>query len=118
MATTARTAGHVLHDPQCSRKTVPISSQITNAYIDFSKMTCSVVTVIAQVMRDGRPWSATLQFKRPLRPGRAPARAFPLINQLKTGGTIVRQDGLRLVGFLQSQGSYPLDDLRAIAYFR
>ena len=48
----------------------------------------------------------------------ATARAFPMINQLKTGGTIVRQDGLRLFGFLQFQGSYPQDDLRAIAYFR
>jgi hypothetical protein len=35
-------------------KTVPIRSQITNAYIVFLKMTCSVVTVITHVMRDGQ----------------------------------------------------------------
>ena len=36
-------------------KTVPIASSIANAYIDFSKMTCSVVAVITDVVRDGRP---------------------------------------------------------------
>jgi L-alanine-DL-glutamate epimerase-like enolase superfamily enzyme len=36
-------------------KTVPIASPIANAYIDFSRMTCSVVAVITDVVRDGRP---------------------------------------------------------------
>lgn len=36
-------------------KTVPISSAIRNAYIDFSAMTCSVVAVVTDVVRDGRP---------------------------------------------------------------
>jgi L-alanine-DL-glutamate epimerase-like enolase superfamily enzyme len=36
-------------------KTVPIASPIANAYIDFSKMTCSVVAVITDVIRDGKP---------------------------------------------------------------
>ena len=36
-------------------KTAPIASSIANAYIDFSKMTCSVVAVITDVVRDGRP---------------------------------------------------------------
>ncbi|MGH7992569.1 MAG: mandelate racemase, partial [Limisphaerales bacterium] len=36
-------------------KTVSIASPITNAYIDFSKMTCSVVALITDVMRDGKP---------------------------------------------------------------
>src|ERR1035437_2692886 len=36
-------------------KTVSIASAITNAYIDFSKMTCSVVALITDVVRDGRP---------------------------------------------------------------
>ena len=36
-------------------KTVSIASPIANAYIDFSKMTCSVVAVITDVIRDGRP---------------------------------------------------------------
>ena len=36
-------------------KTVPISSSVSNAYIDFSKMTCSVVALITNVVRDGRP---------------------------------------------------------------
>jgi D(-)-tartrate dehydratase len=35
--------------------TVPIASDIRNAYIDFSKMTASVVAVITNVMRDGKP---------------------------------------------------------------
>jgi L-alanine-DL-glutamate epimerase-like enolase superfamily enzyme len=36
-------------------KTVSIASPIANAYIDFSKMTCSVVAVITDVIRDGQP---------------------------------------------------------------
>jgi L-alanine-DL-glutamate epimerase-like enolase superfamily enzyme len=36
-------------------KTVPIASPIANAYIDFSKMTCSVVAVLTDVVRGGRP---------------------------------------------------------------
>ncbi|MET0867759.1 MAG: enolase C-terminal domain-like protein, partial [Pseudorhodoplanes sp.] len=35
--------------------TKPIASPIANAYIDFSKMTCSVVAVVTDVVRDGRP---------------------------------------------------------------
>ena len=35
--------------------TKPIASPIRNAYIDFSKMTTSLVAVITDVMRDGRP---------------------------------------------------------------
>jgi L-alanine-DL-glutamate epimerase-like enolase superfamily enzyme len=35
--------------------TVPIASDIANAYIDFSKMTCSVVAVVTDVTRGGRP---------------------------------------------------------------
>ena len=34
---------------------VPISSKIANAYIDFSKMTTSLVAVVTDVMRDGKP---------------------------------------------------------------
>ena len=36
-------------------KAAPISSSIANAYIDFSKMTCSVVAVVTDVVRHGRP---------------------------------------------------------------
>lgn len=36
-------------------KTASIASPIANAYIDFSKMTCSVVAVITDQMRDGKP---------------------------------------------------------------
>ena len=36
-------------------KTVSIASDITNAYIDFSRMTCSVVAVVTDVIRDGKP---------------------------------------------------------------
>lgn len=35
--------------------TKPIASPIRNAYIDFSKMTLSLVAVITDVVRDGRP---------------------------------------------------------------
>ena len=35
-------------------KTVSIASAITNAYIDFSKMTCSVVALITDVARHGK----------------------------------------------------------------
>src|SRR4249920_3733272 len=36
-------------------KTFPISSPIRNAYIDFSKMTLSLVAVITDEVRDGKP---------------------------------------------------------------
>jgi L-alanine-DL-glutamate epimerase-like enolase superfamily enzyme len=36
-------------------KTLPISSAIRNAYIDFSKMTLSLVAVITDVVRNGKP---------------------------------------------------------------
>jgi L-alanine-DL-glutamate epimerase-like enolase superfamily enzyme len=36
-------------------RTFPISSPIRNAYIDFSKMTLSLVAVLTDVVRDGRP---------------------------------------------------------------
>src|SRR6185437_8682272 len=35
-------------------KSAPISSAIANAYIDFSRMTCSLVAVVTDVKRDGR----------------------------------------------------------------
>src|SRR5256712_5749511 len=34
--------------------TKPIASPIRNAYIDFTKMTTSLVAVVTDVMRDGR----------------------------------------------------------------
>ena len=34
--------------------TKPIASPIRNAYIDFSKMTASLVAVVTDVMRNGR----------------------------------------------------------------
>ena len=36
-------------------RTFPISSPIRNAYIDFSKMTLSLVAVVTDVVRNGRP---------------------------------------------------------------
>ena len=36
-------------------RTVSIASPIANAYIDFSRMTCSVVAVVTDVIRDGKP---------------------------------------------------------------
>jgi hypothetical protein len=40
---------------QIRERTVPIAAPISNAYIDFSKMTCSVEAVITDVVRNGRP---------------------------------------------------------------
>jgi L-alanine-DL-glutamate epimerase-like enolase superfamily enzyme len=40
---------------QLREKTVAIASPIANAYIDFSKMTCSVVEVVTDVVRNGQP---------------------------------------------------------------
>jgi len=40
---------------QIRERTVAIASPIANAYIDFSKMTCSVVTVVTDVVRNGKP---------------------------------------------------------------
>lgn len=37
------------------QKTVPLASQIRNAVIDFSTMTTSVVAVVSDVMREGKP---------------------------------------------------------------
>lgn len=36
-------------------RTVSIASPIANAFIDFSKMTCSIVAVVTDQMRDGKP---------------------------------------------------------------
>ncbi len=36
-------------------KTVPISSPISNAYIDFSKMTAAAIAITTDVIRDGKP---------------------------------------------------------------
>ncbi len=36
-------------------ETKPISSQIRNSYIDFSRMTLSLVAVITDVVRGGKP---------------------------------------------------------------
>ena len=47
-----------------------IASPIANAYIDFSKMTCSVVAVITDVIRDGKPVIGYgFNFVRALSPG-------------------------------------------------
>src|SRR3982751_2102182 len=35
-------------------RTFPIASPIANAYIDFSKMTTSLVALVTDVVRDGR----------------------------------------------------------------
>src|SRR5215468_4584742 len=36
-------------------RTAPIASPIANAFIDFSKMTLSLVAVVTDVVRDGKP---------------------------------------------------------------
>src|ERR1700745_3388480 len=44
----------VMKITEIREKTFPISSPIRNAYIDFSKMTLSLVAVITDVVRDGK----------------------------------------------------------------
>ena len=57
--------------------TQPISSPIRNAYIDFTKMTTSLVAVVTDVVRDGKPVVGYgFNSKRPLRPGRPDPRAL------------------------------------------
>jgi hypothetical protein len=51
---------HTVQEPSVKiidirEKTFPISSPIRNAYIDFSKMTLSLVAVVTDVVRDGKP---------------------------------------------------------------
>jgi len=38
-----------------AEKTVSLKSDIRNAYVDFSQMTCSVVAVVTDLVRDGKP---------------------------------------------------------------
>ena len=58
--------------------TKPIASPIRNAYIDFSKMTASLVAVVTDVGARRPPRRRLrLQLERPLRPGRADPRALP-----------------------------------------
>lgn len=47
--------------------TVPISSSIRNAWIDFSAMDCSIVAVVSDVVRDGAPLVVYGFIQRPLR---------------------------------------------------
>ena len=57
--------------------TRPISSPIRNAYIDFTKMTLSLVAVVTNVVRDGKPVSRLrIQFQRSLRTGLTHSRAY------------------------------------------
>ena len=44
--------------------TKPISSPIRNAYIDFTRMTTSLVAVVTDVVRDGRPVVVVLGMHR------------------------------------------------------
>src|ERR1700745_3044835 len=44
----------VMKITEIREKTFPISSPIRNAYIDFSKMTLSLVAVVTDVVRDGK----------------------------------------------------------------
>ena len=40
---------------EIKEKTISIASEITNAYINFSKMTCSVVALVTDVKHNGKP---------------------------------------------------------------
>src|SRR5271170_7048559 len=43
-----------MHIVEIHEVTAPIASSISNAYIDFSKMTLSLVAIVTDVVRDGR----------------------------------------------------------------
>ena len=47
--------GEAMKIVEIREKAVPIRSAIRNAYIDFSQMNCSVVAVVTDVVRGGRP---------------------------------------------------------------
>ena len=58
--------------------TKPIASPIRNAYIDFSKMTASLVAVVTDVVRDGRRVVGYgFKLKRSVWARRADPRALP-----------------------------------------
>ena len=69
---------------------VPISSSIRNAWIDFSSMDCSIVAIVSDVIRDGKPVvGLRLQLQRPLQrrgdpapPGHARACSTPTPDSL------------------------------------
>jgi hypothetical protein len=48
------TIGRPNEDRRYSRAVVPIKSKISNAYIDFSQMTVSVLAIITDVWREGK----------------------------------------------------------------
>src|SRR5918993_2570921 len=48
------TGDHIMKIVEIREVTAPIASSIANAYIDFSKMTLSLVAVVTDVVRDGR----------------------------------------------------------------
>src|SRR5690554_4185154 len=50
----SNSAGSCMKIKEIREVTLPISSSIRNAYIDFSKMTLSLVAVITDVVRDGK----------------------------------------------------------------
>src|SRR4051794_15948553 len=52
---TSTQRGATMKIVEIREKTLPISSPIRNAYIDFSKMTLSLVAVVTDVIRDGKP---------------------------------------------------------------
>jgi D(-)-tartrate dehydratase len=55
MPTTKWEENHVPRIVAIHEGVIPISSSISNAYIDFSKMDCSVVAVVSDVVRGGKP---------------------------------------------------------------
>lgn len=55
MASKTHTQAATMRIVEIREQTLPISSSIRNAYIDFSKMTLSLVAVITDVIRDGKP---------------------------------------------------------------
>jgi len=55
MTIQAQSTGEIVRIVDVRETVVPIKSQIRNAFIDFSQMTVSVLALITNVVRDGKP---------------------------------------------------------------
>ena len=73
---------------------IPLKSTLANSSFDFSEMTTSVVAVITDVVRDGKPVvRLRVQFHRPLRLRRADARALHPAHPGRRAGRAARRRG-------------------------